>query len=180
MVCDVSLLMPNSSAINLSVSHRSCASICHTFTIIPGVLLVDGRPERGSSLVVFFLRESVCTIRKPIFCSRLPSRTPAPTFNASPLKFPPPICSRTWCFHVSPLRCDTTSHTDYVQLAAVGLQCRSHAVHDVYRFSPFLWRNMRMRAHMRQVVVDMAPFTELFRHTLYIVLWILCEEKMAS
>ena len=31
MVCAVSLLMPNSSAINLSVRRRSCASICRTF-----------------------------------------------------------------------------------------------------------------------------------------------------
>ena len=48
MVCAaVSLLMPNSSAINLSVSRRFCASICRTFSIISGILLVYGRPERG-------------------------------------------------------------------------------------------------------------------------------------
>ena len=53
MLCAVSLIMPNSSAINFSVSRRSCASICHTFSIISGVLFVDGRPERGSFSVVF-------------------------------------------------------------------------------------------------------------------------------
>jgi hypothetical protein len=42
MVCTVSLLMPNSSAINRKVTHRSCASICRTHSIMPGVLLVDG------------------------------------------------------------------------------------------------------------------------------------------
>ena len=47
-MCAVSLLMPNSSAINIRVSRRSCASICRTFSIISGVLLVD-----GSSTVVF-------------------------------------------------------------------------------------------------------------------------------
>ena len=51
MVCAVFLLMPNSSAINLSVKPRSCASI---FVEHSGVLLVDGRPERGSSSVVSF------------------------------------------------------------------------------------------------------------------------------
>ena len=54
MVCAVSFQMPNSSTINLSVSHRYCASICHTFSIISGVLFVDGRPERGSTSVISF------------------------------------------------------------------------------------------------------------------------------
>ena len=46
MVCTMSLLVPNSSAINLSISRRSCgASICRTLSIISRVLLVDGRPE---------------------------------------------------------------------------------------------------------------------------------------
>ena len=85
MACAVCLLKTNSSAINLNVSHRSYASICRTFSIIYGVLLVDGRSERG---------ESISTFRKHIFCSLLPSRTPAPTFQASPLQFSP-ICSRT-------------------------------------------------------------------------------------
>ena len=49
MVCAVSMLMPNSSAINLSVCRRSCASICRTFSIISGILLVNGRAECGSS-----------------------------------------------------------------------------------------------------------------------------------
>ena len=129
MVCAVSLLMPNSSAINLSVSRRSCSSICCTFSIISGVLHVDGWPERGSSSVVPSLRESVWTIRKHIFFPRLPSLTSAETFQASPLHFSP-ICSRIWCLHVVPLCCDTTSHTDYIQLAAVGLHCRSHLCVD--------------------------------------------------
>ena len=55
LVCAVSLLMPSSSAINISVSRPSCASICLNFSIISGILLVDGRPKRGSSAVVFFL-----------------------------------------------------------------------------------------------------------------------------
>ena len=46
--------MPNSSSINLSVSRWFCTIICCTFSVISGVLLVDGRPERGSSLVVSF------------------------------------------------------------------------------------------------------------------------------
>jgi hypothetical protein len=43
MVCTVSLLMPNSSAMNHKVTRRSCASICHTRSIMCAVLLVDGR-----------------------------------------------------------------------------------------------------------------------------------------
>ena len=48
------VLMPNFSAINISVSRRFCASIFLTFSIISGALLVVGRPERGSSSVVYF------------------------------------------------------------------------------------------------------------------------------
>ena len=113
MVCAVSLLMPNSSAINLSVSRWSCASICRTFSIISGALLVGGRPEHGSSQSFPSLRESVWTIRKHISCSRIPSRTPAPTFHAYPLQFSP-ICRKTLCLNITPLRCDTTSHIDYI------------------------------------------------------------------
>ena len=95
MVYAVSLLMPNSSAINLRVSHRSCASICRTFSIISGVLVVDGRPEcSSSSSVICVPSQKHLTIRKHIFCLRLPSLTPAPTFHVSPLQFSP-ICSRT-------------------------------------------------------------------------------------
>ena len=172
LVCAVSLLMPNSSAINLSVSHRSCASICRTFSFIYRVLLVDGRHERGSSSSCTSLCDSVWTIPKHIFSSHLPSRTPAPTFHASPLKFSP-ICSRTWCLHVAPLRYDTNSHTDYVQLAAVGLHCRSHAVHAVCRFSPCLSRTMCMHAHMSQVAVQIWHHSPNFLDTpcLYFHLW---------
>ena len=113
------------------------------------------------------LRESVWTIRKHIFCSRLPFRTPAPTFYASPLQFFS-IWSRTWCLHVAPLRCDTTSHTDYVQQAAVGLHCGSQAVNAVCRFSPCIWRTMCMRAHMRQVVVEIWLHSPNFLDTPYI------------
>ena len=48
------LLMPNYSTINLSNSHCSYASICCTFSIISGILLVDGWPEHSSSSVVSF------------------------------------------------------------------------------------------------------------------------------
>ena len=54
MVCAVSLLMPNSFAVIVSMSHRSCASICRTFSIISGVLLVDGRLQYGSLSVISF------------------------------------------------------------------------------------------------------------------------------
>ena len=54
MVYAMSLLMPKSSIINLNISRRSCASICRTFLIISGVLLVCGRPECCSSSVISF------------------------------------------------------------------------------------------------------------------------------
>ena len=123
----------------------SCASIYSTFSFISVVPLVDGWPEHGSSLVVSFSSWK----RKHIFCSQLPSHTPAPTFHVSPLPFSP-ICSRTRYLHVALLGCDTTSHTDYVQMAADGLHCRSHAVHAVCWFSPCLWRTM----HMCQVAIQ--------------------------
>ena len=159
MVCAVSLLMPNSSAINLGVSRWSCTSIGHTFSIITEVLLFDGRPERGSYSVVSFLSQKRLnhSIRKHIFCSRLPSRTPAPTFNASPLQFSPVFFSRTWILHVALLRCDTNFHTDYVQLAAVDLHCQSHEVHAVEN-------HVLARTHASSCRSDMTPFTELFTH----------------
>ena len=129
---------------NLSVSHWSCVSICRTFSIISGVCLSMADRKVAHPQLFPSLRESIWTIRKHIFCSRLPSRTPAPTLHASPLQFSP-IYSRTWCLHVVPLRCDTTSYTDYVQLAAVCLYNRSNAVHDVCRFSPCL----KTHAHAR-------------------------------
>ena len=75
-----------------------------------------------------------------------------PAVHTEPLQFSP-ICSRTWCLHVASLRCDTTSHTDYVQVAAAGY-CRSHAVHAVCRFSQCLWITMLMRALMRHVAIQ--------------------------
>ena len=87
MVCTVSLLIPNSAAINLSVSRRSCTRIFRSFSIISGVLSADGRAERGSSSVVSLPSLKSLNPQKHIFCSRLPSRTPAHTFHASPLQF---------------------------------------------------------------------------------------------
>ena len=144
----------------------SYASICRTFSIISEVLLVDGRPERGSSSVVVFPSRK----HKHIFCSGLSSRTPAPTLRVSLLQFSQ-ICSRI-CLHVAPFRCDTTSHTDLVQLAAVGLYCWSHAVHAVCRFYPCLWRTMRMRVHMRQAVVQIWHHSPNFLDTPCIILLI--------
>ena len=99
------------------------------------------------------LLKSVWTILKHIFCSQLPSHTPAPTFHPFPLQFSP-IYSRTWYLHIALLCWDTTSHTDYIQLDAVCLHCRSHAVHAVCQFSPCLWRTMLMHAHMHQVAIQ--------------------------
>ena len=150
MMCAVSLLMPKSSAINLRVSRRSCTQHLSHFLhhFLRSVCWWPTHPQSFPSL-----RESVWTISKHIFCSRLPSHTRAPTFHETPLLFSP-ICSRTWRLQVAPLRYDTTSHTDYVQLAVVGLHCRSHVVHTVWGFFPWLWRTMRMRAHMHQVAVE--------------------------
>ena len=114
MVCAVSLLTPNSSAINLSVIRQSSACICRTFS------MAEMNVAHPQSFLPF-ARAFASFVN--IFCSRLPSRTPAPTFHVTSLQFSP-ICSSTWCLHVAALRCDTTSHTDYVQLAAVGLHCR--------------------------------------------------------
>ena len=120
MVCAVSLLMPNSFAINLVPAFVSLSRSFLGFCLSMADQNV-AHPQSFPSL-----HQSVWTICKHIFCSRLPSRTPAPKFHASPLQFSP-ICSRSWCLHVASLQCDTTSHTDYVQQAAVGLHCRSHA-----------------------------------------------------
>ena len=54
---------------NLSVSRRSCASIGRTFSIISGVLLVDGRPERGSSSVVWTIRKYYLFVPMPTHCT---------------------------------------------------------------------------------------------------------------
>ena len=108
--------------------------------------------------------KSVWTICKHIFCSWLSSRTPAPTFHASPLQFFP-IYSRTLFAHCSIALWHYLSH--YVQLATVGLCCQSHGVHAFCLFSPCLWRTMHMRAHLCQVAIQKTPFIKLFRHTLY-------------
>ena len=154
-----------SSAINLSINCRSCASICRT--------LLDH----------FWGSACQWPNRTRLILSRfLPfAKVFEPFVNMfSAYGFPPVhlhqhfICLRCsfpqfvaeLCLHVAPLRCETTSHTDYVQLASVGLHCQSHAVHAVCLFSPCLWRTMRLRAHMPQSCrLDMTHFTELFRHT---------------
>ena len=56
--------------------------------------------------------------------------------------------------HFTCLRCSFPQFlVDYVQLAAVDLQCWSHAVYAVCRFS-CLWRTMLMRAYMSKVAVQ--------------------------
>ena len=139
MVCAVSLLMPNSSAINLSVSRRSCARICRTFSIISRVLLVDGRPERGSSSVVSFPSAQGFP---PVHLHRHSTR-----LRCSFPQFIPKIdvCTLLHCAVTLPLTLTTFNWP------AVGLHYQSHAVHDLCRFSPCIWRTIRMRAHMRKL-----------------------------
>ena len=152
MAYAVSLLIHNSSATNLSVSRRFCASICCTFSIISGVLLVVADLNVAHIQSFPSLRERVWTICKHIFYSWPPSRIPTPTFYMSLLQFSP-ICSRTWCLHIAPLPCDTTSHTDYIQLAAVSLllvTCSPWCVSIL----PMSLKNMHLHAHMRQVTVQ--------------------------
>jgi len=167
MVCTVSLLMPNSSAINLKVTRRSCASICLTRSIISGVLLVDGQPEHGSSSVVSVPSRKRLNHRKHIFCSRLPSRTLAPTFHASLSPFSL-ICSRTWCSLIAPLHCDATSHTDHVWLPTAGLAWRSRVLYARWRFSMYLWIAMRMRAHLAHVAIEISDHSPNFLDTPHI------------
>ncbi|GBM96231.1 hypothetical protein AVEN_250842-1 [Araneus ventricosus] len=54
MLLTLSRLIFNSSAIILKDNRRSSASIRRTRSMLPGVLLVGGRPERGSSLTSSF------------------------------------------------------------------------------------------------------------------------------
>ena len=81
------LLMPNSSAIFFASVFGLVPVFVLHFLSHFWILLVDVRPERGSSSVVSFLSRKRLTIRKHIFLSRLPSCTPVPTFLASPLQF---------------------------------------------------------------------------------------------
>jgi len=122
---------------------RSCLGFCLS-TVGPNVAHPQLFPSR---------RESVWTGRKHIFCSRLPSHTPAPTFHASLLPFSP-ICSRTWCSLVAPLHCDPTAHADYVRLPAAGLPWRSRVLYTTWRFSTYLWIAMCIRAHLAHVAVE--------------------------
>ena len=98
--CPPVLVKAISSAINLSVSRRSCASICRTFSIISGVLLVDGRPERGSSSVVSIPSQKCFNRSKHIFCSWLPSRTPDEHFTRL-CSFPQfDVCTLLHCINI--------------------------------------------------------------------------------
>ncbi|GBM87537.1 hypothetical protein AVEN_21992-1 [Araneus ventricosus] len=54
MLLTLSRLIFNSSAIILKDSRRSSASIRRTRSMLSGVVLVGGRPERGSSLTSSF------------------------------------------------------------------------------------------------------------------------------
>ena len=90
------------------------------------------------------LRESVNTFSAHVF----PPVHPHQYFTRLFCSFPQFVAELDVC---TLLHCAVTlSNTDYVQLAAVGLNCRSHAVHAVRRLSPCLWRTM----HMRQVAVQ--------------------------
>ena len=74
--------------------------------------------------------------------------------------------------HVAPLHCDTTSHTDYVHLATVGLNCWSHEVHTVCRFSPCPWRTMCMLTHTCQVAVKIWHHSPNFLDTPCILVYV--------
>ncbi|GBN26374.1 hypothetical protein AVEN_5611-1 [Araneus ventricosus] len=54
MLLTLSRIIVNSSAIILKDSRRSSASIRHIRSMLCGVVLVGGRPERGSSLTSSF------------------------------------------------------------------------------------------------------------------------------
>jgi len=149
MVCTVSLLMPNSSAINCKVTRRSCASICRTL----GFCLSTADPNVAHPRLFPSRRESVWTSRKHIFCSRLPSRTLAPTYHASLSQFSL-ICSRTWCSLVAPLHCDPTSHTDYVRPPAAAVSWRSRLLYAPWCFSTYFWIAMCIRAYLAHVAVE--------------------------
>ena len=106
MVYAVSLLTSNSSAINLGVSRRLVpAFLAHSRSFLGFCLsMADSNVAHPQSFPS--LRESVWTIRKHLFCSRLPSHTPAPTFHASPLQFSL-ICSRN-LLYICMLHCAVT------------------------------------------------------------------------
>ena len=151
--------------LNLSVSRRSCASICRTFFIISGVLLVDGRPERAS-VVSFSSRKRLN--HSILFRSRLPSRTPAPTFHASPLQSFPQfvaeldVCTLLHCAVTLPLILSTFN---WQQL----LNCRSHAVYSASWILPMSLKNhAHARTHMRQAAIQIWHHSPNFLDTSYI------------
>ena len=115
------------------------------------------------------LCKSVWTIREHIFCSRFPSRTPAPTFHASPLQFSP-ICSITWClfahcfielWHYLSHGLCSTGYSWFTLPVTYGPCCGS-----ILPMS--LKNNAYVHTHVPSCHSDMTPVTELFRHTLYI------------
>ena len=85
--------------------------IFRVFPLCRVLCLSMANPNLAHPQLFLSFCKSTSTIRKHIFCSWLPSHTLAPTFHTSPLQFSP-ICGRTWCLHIAPLRCDTTSHND--------------------------------------------------------------------
>ena len=132
----------------------SCLGFCLS-TVDPNVAQPQLFPSR---------RENVWTSRKHIFCSRLPSRTFAPTFHASPSPFSL-ICRRTWCSLVTPLHCDPTSHAHYVRLPAAGLPWRSRVLYATWRVSSYLWIAMCIRAHLAHVAVEISDHSPNFLDT---------------
>ena len=166
VVCAVSLLIPNSFKINLSISRRSYASICRTFSIISGVLFVDGQTEHLMLSSFPSLCKSVWTICKHIFCSQFPSRTPVPTFHESPLQFSP-ICSRSRCLHVAPLCCDTAlilTTFNWLQSVYTAGHMQSMLCIDSPHVSE---EHVHVHTYAPSCHSDMTPFTELLRHAFY-------------
>ena len=100
------------------------------------------------------LRENAWTIHKHILCSQLPSRIPAPKFHAVRCSFPQfvadlDICTLLHCAVTLPLTLTTFNWPQSVYSA----DHMQSMLTSKCRFSPCLWRIMRMRAHMRQVAV---------------------------
>jgi len=143
-----------------------CQHLSHSLDHVWGYAF--RRPTRTWLILSCFLpvAKAFEPVVKHIFCSRLPSRTLAPTFHVSPLPFSL-ICSRSWCSLVAPLHCDPTSHTDYVRLSAADLPWRSRVLYATWRFSTYLWIAMCIRDHLAHVALRYRTIYRNFRHTLY-------------
>ena len=165
MVCTMSLLVPNSSAINLSISRRSCgASICRTLSIISRVLLVDGRPE----------------------CRFLPfAKAFEPFVNTFSVHGFPPlhlhqhfthlhcsfsqfvtelyVCMLFHCAVTLPL---TLTMFNWPQSVYTAGHMHSPCCMSILPMS--LKNHTHACTHAPSCRSDMTPFTELFRYTLYI------------